>query len=135
MSKVRKRHHININVQKRGLTFAKCLMCQSVKDLILKLGKNSNDAREYDLKLKKHLLHQKLCKILYHTWRSKFVFERWVPTCYPWQNGLVENCIPKVVGGKQNDLWAWTIAHYLDGYDNSWSWWWEICTIFQWVVA
>ncbi len=48
-------------------------MCESFNDLISKLGKNSNDVRECDLKLKKHLLHQELCRSLYHTWRSKFV--------------------------------------------------------------
>jgi hypothetical protein len=24
---------------------------------------------------------------------------------------------PKVASGEQNDLWGWTIAHYIDKYD------------------
>ncbi len=30
---------------------------------------NSNDAIEYEVKLRKHIFHQKLCRNLYHTWR------------------------------------------------------------------
>jgi hypothetical protein len=51
-------------------------MCKSLKDLISKLGKNSSDARKYELKLRKHLLHQELCRSLYHTWRPKYVHSK-----------------------------------------------------------
>jgi len=61
--------------------------------------------------------------------------ERWVPMHYPWQNGSRKNCISKVASLQQNDIWAWTIAHYPHGYDNAWTHRWEICIIFQWVVA
>jgi hypothetical protein len=57
MSKLRKRHHLNVDVRERGFVFAKCTMCESLKDLISKLGRNNNDGKEYELKLKKHLLH------------------------------------------------------------------------------
>ncbi len=46
-------------------------MCESLKDLISKLGKNISDVKEYELKLKKKFLHQESCKSLNHTWRSK----------------------------------------------------------------
>ncbi len=48
-------------------------MCESLKDLISKLERNKNDMKEYELKLKKHILHQEACKSLYHIWRSEFV--------------------------------------------------------------
>ncbi len=48
-------------------------MCESLKDLISKLGRNNIDVKEYELKLKKHILHQKSYKSLYHTWMSKSV--------------------------------------------------------------
>jgi hypothetical protein len=73
MNMLEKRHHLNVDVWKRRLIFAKCTMCESLKDLISKLGRNNNDAKEYELKLRKHILHQESCKSLYHTWRSKFV--------------------------------------------------------------
>ncbi len=50
MSRLRKRHHFNVDVQKRGSIFAQCIMCESFKDLILKLGKNNSDVQEYELK-------------------------------------------------------------------------------------
>ncbi len=126
----------NVDVRKKGFVFIKCVMCKSLKDLISKLGKNSNDAKEYALKLIKHLLHQKLCISLYHTWRSKYAHSKYEFLCVIHdKNGSCENCTPKVASAKQNDLWAWTIAHYVDGYDSSWSWRWEICTIFHWSAA
>jgi hypothetical protein len=73
MNRLRKRHHFNVDVRKRGSIFAKCMMCESLKDLISKLGRNNNDAKEYELKLRKHILHQKPCRSLYHIWRSEFV--------------------------------------------------------------
>jgi hypothetical protein len=51
--------------------FAKCIVGESLKDLISKLGMNSKEALEYEAKLRKHILHQKSCKNLYHTWRTK----------------------------------------------------------------
>jgi hypothetical protein len=53
MNRLRNKHHFNVCVQKRGLVFVECAMCESFKDLILKLGKNKHDAKEYELKLKK----------------------------------------------------------------------------------
>jgi len=54
MSRLRKRHHLNIDVQTRGLVFAKCNVCESLKDLIFKLGKHNNNVIEYEMKLIKH---------------------------------------------------------------------------------
>ncbi len=51
--------------------FAKCTVCESLKDLISKLEKNSNVVLKYEAKLKKHILHQKSCKNLYRTWKTK----------------------------------------------------------------
>jgi len=48
-------------------------MCESLKYLISKLGRNNSDVRKYELKFKKQLLHQELCRSLYHTWRSEFM--------------------------------------------------------------
>jgi hypothetical protein len=67
MSRLRKRHHLNVDVQKQGSIFVKCTICESLKDLISKLGKHNNDAIEYEVKLQKHILHQKSCKNLYYT--------------------------------------------------------------------
>jgi hypothetical protein len=63
MSRLRKRHHLNVDVRKEGFMFVKCIVCESLKDLISKLGKNSNEVLEYEAKLKKHILHQESCKI------------------------------------------------------------------------
>jgi hypothetical protein len=46
MSRLRKRHHFNVDVRKKGFVFAKCIVCESLKDLISKLGKNNSDAIE-----------------------------------------------------------------------------------------
>jgi len=73
MSRLRKKHHLNVDMWKRGLLLAKCIICESLKDLISKLGRNNIDAKEYELKLKKHILHQESCISLYHTWRLEFV--------------------------------------------------------------
>jgi hypothetical protein len=37
--------------------FSKCLVCESFKDLTSKLGKHSNSVIEYEMKLKKQILH------------------------------------------------------------------------------
>jgi hypothetical protein len=74
MNRLRKKHHFNVHVRERGFVFAKYIVCKSLKDSISKLGRNNIDAREYELKLKKHLLHQKSCRSLYqYIWRSKFM--------------------------------------------------------------
>jgi hypothetical protein len=39
MNMLKKRHHFNVDVQKRRSIFTKCTMCESLKDLISKLGK------------------------------------------------------------------------------------------------
>jgi hypothetical protein len=44
MNRLRKRHHLNVDVQKWGFVSAKCTVYESLKDLISKLGKNSNEA-------------------------------------------------------------------------------------------
>jgi hypothetical protein len=74
--KLRKRHHVNVDARKNNFIFAKCTMCESLKDLISKLGRNNIDGKEFELKLKKHLLHQELCRSLYHTWRFEFVWSK-----------------------------------------------------------
>jgi hypothetical protein len=71
MNRLRKRHHLNVNVQKRRSMFAKCIVCKPLKDFISKLGNNSNEVPKYEAKLEKHILHQKSCKNLYHTWRTE----------------------------------------------------------------
>ncbi len=53
--------------------FTKWVVCESFKDSISKLGKNSNEALEYEMKLKKHILHQESCRNLYCIWRTKLV--------------------------------------------------------------
>jgi hypothetical protein len=35
------------------------------------VGRDSNEAIEYEGKLRKQILHQKSCKNLYHTWKTK----------------------------------------------------------------
>ncbi len=76
ISRLRKRHHLNVDVRKRGLIFTKCIVYESFKDLISKLGKNNNEAIEYEAKLKKHILHQESCRNLYHTWKIKLVWSK-----------------------------------------------------------
>jgi hypothetical protein len=119
---LRKRHHLNVDVRKKDFVFAKCSLCESLKDLVSKLGRNSSDAREYELKLKKRLLHQELCRRLYHTWRSQFVQSKEEFLCFIHDKIDHAKTTPKVTSGEKNDLWAWTITHYVDGYDNPWSW-------------
>ncbi len=49
----------------------KCIICESLKDLISKFRKHSNEALKYEANLIKHILHQESCKNLYHIWRIK----------------------------------------------------------------
>ncbi len=51
----------------------KCVVCESLKGLISKSGNNSNEALKYEVKLKKHVLHQKSCKNLYYIQRIELV--------------------------------------------------------------
>ncbi len=67
MSQLMKKYHFNVNVQKRGSTFAKCIVCECLKNLISKVEKNNGTAKEHELKLKRHNKHQELCKNLYHS--------------------------------------------------------------------
>ncbi len=53
--------------------FAKCIVCESLKDLISKLGKNNNEVLEYEAKIRKHILQQESCRNLYHTRMTKLV--------------------------------------------------------------
>jgi hypothetical protein len=57
MSRLGKKYHFNVDVPKRGSTFAKCIICESLKDLISKVGKNSVNTKEHELKLKRHNKH------------------------------------------------------------------------------
>jgi hypothetical protein len=57
MSRLKRKHHLNVDVQKWGLVFVKSIVCESLKDLISKLGKNNNEVLEYEVKLRKYILH------------------------------------------------------------------------------
>ncbi len=67
LSWLRNKCHLSVDVRKRGLTFAKCIICESLKDLISKVGKNSVNAKEHELKLKRHNKHQESYTHLYHS--------------------------------------------------------------------
>jgi hypothetical protein len=54
MIHLRKKHHLNVDVRKRGSKFAKCTSCELLKDLISKVGKNNVGAKEHEMKLWKH---------------------------------------------------------------------------------
>ncbi len=53
--------------------FANCIICESLKDLISKLGMNSNEALGYEANIRKYILHKESCINLYHTWRIELV--------------------------------------------------------------
>jgi hypothetical protein len=135
MNRLKKRQHLNVDVKKRGFVFAMCTMCKSLKDWISKLGRNSNDAREYELKLKKHLLHQKSNKSLYHTWRSNL--------CSSNMSSYVLSMTKWIMQKLHSQGCKWRTKWFVDldncplhwRVDSTWSLWWEICAIFQWVVA
>jgi hypothetical protein len=42
---VEEEHRLNVDVQKRRLIFTKCIMCESLKDLISELGKNNTNVK------------------------------------------------------------------------------------------
>jgi hypothetical protein len=62
-----------MDVLKRGYVFAKCIICESLKDLIFKVGKNNPNVKKHEIKLKKHNIHQEYFWHLYHTWIIEFV--------------------------------------------------------------
>jgi hypothetical protein len=57
MNRLRKKKHLNVNVQKKGYIFVKCIVCESLKDLISKVGKNNLSVKEHAIKLKKDNIH------------------------------------------------------------------------------
>jgi hypothetical protein len=73
MSPLRKKHHLNVDVKKCGSHFAKCTICESLKDLISKVGENNVGAKAHEMKLQKHNIHQKSCRCFYHTWKTKSI--------------------------------------------------------------
>ncbi len=67
MNRLSKNHHFNVDVQKRRSFFAKCIVSESLKDLISKLGKTNNNVKEYEFKLKNITFienHARPCTIL-----------------------------------------------------------------------
>jgi hypothetical protein len=54
MNWLKKKKHLNLDVRKRGFVFAKCIVCESLKDFISKAGKNNPSVKEHEFKLKKH---------------------------------------------------------------------------------
>jgi len=57
ISLLKKRHHLNVDVRIQGFNFVKCIICESLNDLISKLRKNNDDAKEHEMKLRKHNIH------------------------------------------------------------------------------
>jgi hypothetical protein len=57
MNQLRKKKHLNVDVRKRGSIYAKCNVCESLKDLISKAGKNNPSVKEHEIKLNKHNIH------------------------------------------------------------------------------
>jgi hypothetical protein len=67
MSRLRKKKHLNVDVWKRRSIFVECAVCESLKDLMSKARKNNPSVKEHEIKLKKHKIHQKSCRRLYHS--------------------------------------------------------------------
>jgi hypothetical protein len=59
--------------EKREYVFANCIVCESLMNLISKARKNNPCAKEHEIKLKKHNIHQESYRHLYHTWRVESV--------------------------------------------------------------
>jgi len=57
MSQLKKKYDFNIDVQIRGSNFAKCAICESLKNFISKVGKSNASGKEHELKLKMHNKH------------------------------------------------------------------------------
>jgi hypothetical protein len=62
-----KKNNLNMDVWNNFIFFAKCTICESLKDLISKVGKNNPCVKKHDIKLKKHNSNQESCQRLYHT--------------------------------------------------------------------
>jgi hypothetical protein len=56
MNRLEKKN-LNVDVWKKGFIFAKCIICESLKDLISKVGKNNLCVKEHEIKFKKHNIH------------------------------------------------------------------------------
>jgi hypothetical protein len=54
---LKKKGHLNVDVKIQGFNFVKCIICESLKDLISNFGKNSDGAKEHEMKLWKHNIH------------------------------------------------------------------------------
>jgi hypothetical protein len=52
MSQLKRKYHLNVDVQKRVLMFVKCIVCESLKDLISKVEKNCANIEEHEMKFK-----------------------------------------------------------------------------------
>jgi len=48
-----KKKNLNVDMWKRGFVFAKCTICESLKDLISKAGQNNLCVKEHEIKLRK----------------------------------------------------------------------------------
>jgi hypothetical protein len=132
MSSLRKRHHLNVDVRKWGLVFAKCtIVCESFKDLISKLEKHNNDAIEYEMKLKKHISHQESRRKLYHVKDKVCSIKGGIPMHYPWQNWLIMRkllfqgykCATKWYLGLDNSLLIWWVSPIDMGMGNMFNIW------------
>jgi hypothetical protein len=55
---LKKEKGLNMDVQKREFIFAKFIICESLKDLTSKIRKKNPNVKEYEIKLKKHNIHQ-----------------------------------------------------------------------------
>jgi len=73
MSHLRKKHRLSVDVKKWDYIFVKCTICESLKDLISKVGKNSTSAKEHETKLQKHNIHRESCICFYHTWKIESI--------------------------------------------------------------
>jgi len=73
MNQLKRKYHLNVDLRKRGSTFAKCIVCKSLKDSISKVGKNNASAKDHELKLKKHNKHQESCRHLYHSCKAESI--------------------------------------------------------------
>jgi hypothetical protein len=81
MNWLRKKNHFIVDVKEWGFFFAKCIICDSLKDLLSKARKNNPNVKEYEMKLRKHNIHQESCRHFYHTWKVEsvqFKEEFWV---------------------------------------------------------
>jgi len=73
MNCLKKNDHLNVDVKKHSSNFAKCIICKSLKDSISKDAKNRASAKEHEMKLQKHNIHQESCRCFHHTWRVELI--------------------------------------------------------------